>query len=146
MGGNTTFKGRLKALLYAPLYLLFLMAPLNAIVYFFEVRAGLCISFFLGLYVLLYLVLLRANRKTLREEQLRFSEYDSVIQKGFLENLEMPFALLECDGRIIWMNRMFREVFSKRETYHKSIAGIFPSLTRENLMAGKKSGRSFPSF
>ncbi len=141
MGGNITFKGRLKALLYAPLFLLLVMGPLNAVVYFFSIKAGACITLFLGLYVLLYLILLRVNRKTLSDEQLRFSEYDSVIQRGFLENLEVPFALLEDDGRIIWMNRMFREVFGKRETYHKSIAGIFPALSRESLMKIDRQGQ-----
>lgn len=52
-------------------------------------------------------------------------------QKKLLEEFEIPYALLDHDGKILWLNQNFSEVTGKDKTYHKTINGIFPALTKE---------------
>ena len=52
-------------------------------------------------------------------------------RKKLLEEFEIPYALLDHDGKILWLNQNFSEVTGKDKTYHKTINGIFPALTKE---------------
>lgn len=154
MGGNVTFKGRLKAAIYWPLVFFVLGVGLNIVFYFIDQTAGICITGFLAVYLICWLISYTTTKKSIAGEALRFSEYDQNLQAGLIENMERPYVIMEPDGKILWMNRSFRETFGKKESYHKSIAGVFPSLTkeflmkinRESQMSVQVGGRSYQSY
>lgn len=74
-----------------------------------------------------------ANRSVLRNEVINFATQYGTIQKKLLNEFEIPYALLDYNSKILWMNEAFSKITEKDKAYHKSIATIFPSVTRELL-------------
>ena len=55
------------------------------------------------------------------------------MQRRLLEEFEVPYAILDQNCRLMWMNREFREIAEKEKGYHKSVTGIFPQITKEQV-------------
>ena len=55
------------------------------------------------------------------------------MQKRLLNEFEVPYALHEYSGKILWVNDKFAELMGVDKKYHKSITTLFPTVTRELL-------------
>ena len=92
----------------------------------------LTVLFVVGYFVIvlgLYLV----YRSSVRKEAINFATQYGTVQKKLLDEFEIPYALLEYNSKILWMNEAFSQATEKDKKYHKSITSIFPSITRELL-------------
>lgn len=116
-----------------PLMLTVLIVLMNVPLYYFDLKAGICVSIFAALYFLIVLAIFIANKSVLRNEAINFATQYGTIQKKLLDEFEIPYALLDYNSKILWMNKSFSKITEKNKTYHKSIATIFPSVTRELL-------------
>ena len=134
MKQNLKLKGRLRNYLYLPLYLTILLVLLNIPIYFFDKRAGGMVTAFLLVYFVCVLMVFLRNKPVLTREMINFATQYATVQKRLLNNFEVPYALLDVNGRILWLNKKFAEVTGKGKEYHKSIFSIFPSITKEQLM------------
>ncbi len=135
------FKGQLKNYMYWPLMLTVLIVLLNLPLYYFDQRAGIFVSIFAGCYFLIVLGLFLANRSVLRSEVINFATQYGTVQKKLLNEFEIPYALLDYNSKILWMNEAFSAITEKDKQYHKSIATIFPSITRELLTKEESSNQ-----
>ena len=130
---NMKLKGRLKSYTQTSLYLGFLLVAVNLLVYILDVHSGLVLTcftlFYFGITVLLQLY----NKPIIMNELVSFATQYGQIQKVLLRELELPYAMLDEEGRIIWTNARFEEVVHKEKGYRKSITSLFPSITREKL-------------
>ena len=130
---NMKLKGRLKSYTQTSLYLGFLLVAVNLLVYILDVPSGLILTcftlFYFGITVLLQLY----NKPIIMNELVSFATQYGQIQKVLLRELELPYAMLDEEGRIIWTNARFEEVVHKEKGYRKSITSLFPSITREKL-------------
>ena len=130
---NMKLKGRLKSYTQTSLYLGFLLVAVNLLVYILDVPSGLILTcftlFYFGITVLLQLY----NKPIIMNELVSFATQYGQIQKVLLRELELPYAILDEEGRIIWINARFEEVVHKEKGYRKSITSLFPSITREKL-------------
>lgn len=134
MKQNLKLKGRLRNYLYLPLYLTILLVLLNIPIYFFDKRAGAMVTAFLLVYFACVLMVFLRNKPVLTREMINFATQYATVQKRLLNDFEVPYALLDVNGRILWLNKKFAEVTGKGKEYHKSIFSIFPSITKEQLM------------
>ena len=57
------------------------------------------------------------------------------VQKEILQKFVLPSALLEPDGKILWMNDQMIALTEKSKNYHKNISTIFPEINRGSLPA-----------
>ena len=130
---NMKLKGRLKSYTQTSLYLGFLLVAVNLLVYILDVPSGLVLTcftlFYFGITVLLQLY----NKPIIMNELVSFATQYGQIQKVLLRELELPYAMLDEEGRIIWTNARFEEVVHKEKGYRKSVTSLFPSITREKL-------------
>lgn len=130
---NMKLKGRLKSYTQTSLYLGFLLVAVNLLVYILDVPSGLVLTcftlFYFGITVLLQLY----NKPIIMNELVSFATQYGQIQKVLLRELELPYAMLDEEGRIIWTNARFEEVVHKEKGYRKSITSLFPPITREKL-------------
>ena len=126
-------KGRLKRYVQASLYLGFLLVIVNLVVYLINVSAGLIVTCFSLLYFAVVLSLQFYNKPIIMNELVSFATQYGQIQKVLLRELELPYAILDEDGRIIWTNEAFERVVHKEKGYRKSITSLFPSITREKF-------------
>lgn len=126
-------KGRLKRYVQASLYLGLLLVMVNLVVYLISAPAGLVVTCFALLYFAVVLSLQFYNKPVIINELVSFATQYGQVQKVLLRELEIPYAILDDSGRIIWTNEAFERVVHKDKGYKKSITSLFPSITREKL-------------
>ena len=104
---NMKLKGRLKSYTQTSLYLGFLLVAVNLLVYILDVPSGLVLTcftlFYFGITVLLQLY----NKPIIMNELVSFATQYGQIQKVLLRELELPYDMLDEEGRIIWTNARF---------------------------------------
>ena len=64
-------------------------------------------------------------------ELINFATQYGTVQKKLLNEFEIPYALLDYNGKVLWVNEKFTEITGKTKNFHKSITSIFPGITRE---------------
>lgn len=119
-----------------PLLLTIPFAVAAALFYLLDYRAGLAVSAFVLAYLIAMLLLQKAYRARSREEMVDYASQYGLIQKKMLNELALPYAVLDPDGKILWMNESFRELSGREKSFRKSVSAIFPELTRERLIRG----------
>ncbi len=130
---NIQIKGRLKAYLQAPLFMgvLFLAGSLILL----KISFGL--GLFAGIISLVYAVIIyiayRITWKKLTEEIINFAVQYGTVQNRLLGKFQIPYAVMDGEGKLLWLNERFMELSGKDRSYRKSISSIFPEVTRENI-------------
>lgn len=124
-------KGHLKNYMYWPLMLTILLACMNVPMYFVNEGAALLVSIFLGIYLIVVVISYNVNKPVLVNELINFATQYGTVQKKLLNEFEIPYALLDYNGKVLWVNEKFTEITGKTKNFHKSITSIFPGITRE---------------
>ena len=128
--------GQLKRFLQWPLILSVILLAMNFVVYGIDMRAGMFVSVVLVIYVILAVSLMVYYQPAIFRELIGFAhEYDDV-QKTMLSGLKLPYALLDGDGNVIWMNEAFAGIIGKALTFRKNLGLVFEKLTPEMLPRG----------
>lgn len=127
------FKGQLKIYMYWPIMMTALIILMNIPMYYVNKKAGICVSVFAVLYLIIILGVFTWNRAVILNEVISFATQYGTVQKKLLNEFEIPYVLLDYNSKILWMNEEFSKVTEKDKQYHKSITTIFPSITREFL-------------
>ena len=133
MKSKVKLKGKLRNYFMLPMVLTILLVILNVLVYMDDVSTGILFSSFVVLYFLIMLLAYLRSRPTVLNELVNFATQYGTVQKQLLNEMEIPYALLDYNGRFLWMNAKFTELTGKEKSYHKSITTIFPNLTKEVL-------------
>ena len=133
MKSNIRFKGKLRRYLYWPLYVTVLLILVNISVYFYDRTSGLIISGFIVVYFVVELIFYHKNKPRLANEIINYATQYATVQKRLLNEFEVPYALLDYSGRILWVNEQFAALTEIDKQYHKSVSTLFPMITREFL-------------
>ncbi|MCM1156598.1 MAG: DHH family phosphoesterase [Roseburia sp.] len=133
MKNSVKLKGRLKSYLQSSLYLGFLLIAIDVLIYFIDYRAGLVLSCFIIFYLVIVLSLMFYNKPIIINELISFATQYGQIQRRLLRDLDLPHALLDESGKIIWTNIAFEKAVDKDKGYRKSITSLFPALTKDKL-------------
>lgn len=133
MKNSVKLKGRMKSYLQSSLYLGFLLIAVDVLIYFIDYRAGLVLTCFIIFYLAIILSLMFYNKPIIVNELISFATQYGQIQRRLLRDLDLPHALLDESGKIIWTNIAFERAVNKDRGYRKSITSLFPSLTRDKL-------------
>lgn len=126
-------KGRLRLSMQSSVYLGILLIVINAVIFIIDYRAGFVLACFSVFYLVVTISMLAYNKPIVMNELISFATQYGQIQRRLLRDLDMPHALLDENGRIIWTNKMFEKVIHKEKGYRKSITTIFPELTKEQM-------------
>lgn len=133
MKQKVKLKGHLKSYLQTTLILGILLAMVNVVIYFLNIKAGICVSGFLLVYLITMTILLYKNKPVIMNEFINFATQYGQIQRTLLRDLELPHVLMDEEGRIIWTNAAFEQVVHKEKGYRKSITTVFSTVTKEKL-------------
>ena len=131
MKKNIKLKGNLKNYMYWPLMLTILLVLMNIPLYWVSKEAGAMVSLFIVIYFIVVVFAYNFNKPVLVNELINFATQYGTVQKKLINEFEIPYALLDYNGKILWVNEMFTEITGKDKRYHKSITALFPALTKE---------------
>ena len=126
-------KGRLRLYLQRGLLLGILLVFVNLCIYLMDYHAGLLLSGALLFYFAVMFTLMFYNKPVIMNELISFATQYGQIQKRLLREMEIPYALLDESGKVIWTNKAFEHVTHKEKGYHRSITTLFPALTKDKL-------------
>ena len=105
----------------------------NIPIYFIEVKAGIAVSIFLILYFLGLVAFWFYVRAYIVEELVSFATEYGQVQKQILKDLKLPHALLDSNGKILWVNTAFENLTGTGSGTSKSIWSVFPEITKEKF-------------
>lgn len=129
-GSGVKYSGYLKGHWTWNVYLSLTLAGLTVGMFFVSQQAGLiCLAFSASYYLAVIMISVYYRPKIL-QALIGFSAHCGTLQAELIENLEIPTALVDREGRFVWMNRKLCAITQKNERYHKEIETIFPYLTR----------------
>lgn len=133
MNGKFKLKGHLKHLTRWPLYLTVLLFLMNIIIYLADIKAGLIATLGLLIYLACALGILMYHRPQMFNDLIAFaSQYES-LEKRVLEELALPYAIMDMEGRMIWSNKVFAQLTGMEQFYKKNVNTIFPDITPDKL-------------
>ncbi|MCD7836128.1 MAG: DHH family phosphoesterase [Lachnospiraceae bacterium] len=126
-------KGRIKTYIKFSIYLGFLLCAVDAAIYMLDYRAGILLTGFLIFYFIITLTLYFYNKPVIMNELISFATEYGQIQRKLLRDLDIPYALLDDSGKVIWTNIAFENVIHQPKGYSKSITALFPTITKDRL-------------
>ncbi len=126
-------KGHIKTYLQFCIYLGVLLLTVDLSIFMIDVRAGAMLAAFVVFYFVITLSLYFYNKPVIMNELISFATEYGQIQRKLLRDLDLPYALLDDSGRVIWTNIAFENVIHQGKGYNKSITALFPTITRDRL-------------
>lgn len=130
---NTKLKGKLKKFFLILFILMILLVLLNVLVLVIDPKAGLIMSAFTVVYVCVIILSSITNRSMILNEMISFATQYGQVQRRLLRDLELPYALLDENSRVIWTNSAFKDAFHVGRDFRKSITSLFPSINKDIL-------------
>ena len=128
-------KGAMRTYLNVSVYLGILLALVNIAIYLLDIRSGLLLSCFVLGYFAITMYLYLRNKSVVLNELVSFATEYGQIQRQLLRELELPYALLDDSGKILWMNKMFEQTINRDKGHSKPISAIFPDVNVQKLLA-----------
>lgn len=126
-------KGKLQTYLQLSMLLGILLAVVDIWIYTLDIKAGVVLSGFVLFYLIMSLIMMNFNKSILMNELVSFATQYGQIQKRLLRDFEVPTALLDENGKVIWTNRTFEETVHKPKGYNRDIHSLFSCITKEKL-------------
>ena len=126
-------KGRIRNFIMFSIYLGVLLFVVNVFLFLLDYRAAGLLACFTVFYFVVTLSLYFYNKPIIMNELISFATQYGQIQKRLLRDMELPYALLDESGKVIWTNTAFENVIHEPKGYSKSITSLFPNVTRDKL-------------
>ncbi|MCI8505834.1 MAG: DHH family phosphoesterase [Lachnospiraceae bacterium] len=128
MKNDMKLKGWLQRFLGWPLYLGILVAAMTAAAYVFNLKAGFICTGLAAVYFVAAFWFYFVKRPLVMRELLLFAVNHAQIQKQLLSDLDVPYALLDEQGRVLWINKAFGLIIRKEKSLRKRITDLFSEL------------------
>lgn len=139
MNKKIKLKGRLGILFHWPAISTTGLLLLNSGVYVYDIRCGAFVTAFIFIYALSAFAVYKWMEQYLVQEMIGFATQYSTVQKKLLNEMEIPYVLLDSAGKVMWTNERFKEMTDTGKGYHKSITALFPIITKEFLQKNENS-------
>ncbi|WP_026657703.1 DHH family phosphoesterase [Butyrivibrio sp. AC2005] len=131
-------KGKLKTFLRIFIYLGILLTCVMVAVFTVDFTAGLIVAAFTALYLMAVLYLYFYNKPVIMNELISFATEYGQIQKRLLRELDLPHALLDDTGKIVWTNVAFEKATHQEKGFRKPISVLFSNITPEKFPVGEE--------
>ena len=133
MKKRVKLKGRIKTYIQFGIYLGVLMCVVDAAIFLVDVRAGALLLGFTVFYLAVTVSLYFYNKPIIMNELISFATEYGQIQRKLLREMDLPYALLDDSGKVVWTNAAFETVTHQPKGFKKSITALFPTITRDRL-------------
>ena len=127
------YTGKLQRYFRAPIYMIILFVAGDVLVYLQNIKAGALVSVCIVIYAAIVLWYYRTCAARLNEEIIHFATHYGTVQKELLNKFQIPYALMDYTGKVLWVNEEFARVTGRDKHYNKSITSIFKEITREEI-------------
>ena len=123
------YRGQLKHYLRAPIYLVAVFILMDIGMFVYDWRVGVTFAGLIVIYFVVLTIFYGMFRKSLSAELLEFATGYAKSQNVLMNNFEVPYALLDHNGRIVWHNLKFNDLCGEVGNFHDVISKIFPTIS-----------------
>lgn len=114
-----------------PLILSALLLCMNMAIYMIDIASGIVMSMFLVIYLVLAVAIFLFRQAGFQRQLVRYATGFMKSQRLMLKELNLPYALLDLEGHLIWANDSFMDIIHDEKAAKDSIGNIFPLIKRE---------------
>lgn len=132
MNNTIRLKGRLKQNIQFTYYMGILLLLINVCIYLFNVSAGIVLSVFLVFYFGITIWLSTTNKRLLMRDLVDFASEYGQVQRTLLYEFDVPYALLDDAGHVVWCNERFEEA-ANTDVKNALISQIFPMISKDKF-------------
>ncbi|MDO5477111.1 MAG: DHH family phosphoesterase [Eubacteriales bacterium] len=104
----------------------------------FDWRAFASVTVFCLLYSAVMAAAFVNSRAIYFREISEYARELHAIEDMLLQEMDMPYALLDMGGHILWMNPSFEEAIHRDRTYQRPVSTVIPALTRDVFPVDEK--------
>lgn len=122
-----------------PLVLAVLVICGNVAAALVSVHAGAVMTVFTALYLVCAFILFWYGKKKVMAGLVSYAAEYSLTQKQLFSSMDLPYAIADTGGRILWMNRAFLAVVREEKSARRTLPLLFGEITEEFL---EKAGHS----
>lgn len=118
-----------------PLYLIGMFCLMTVFMYFVGIGAGVIATIFTAIYGIINIVVFLRMNSLSRDRYVEFAMEHGKMQKELIKEFPVPYALLDEDGKVVWVNDEFSSITdtSKRKLMKLNIVQVFEEVTEESL-------------
>ena len=140
MKNEKKLKNRIKLVIVTPVILALFLTALSIYKNGLETKMGLVSVGILAIYLLITIILYFRTTPYIESVVVEYSLEQGKIQKERLHELEVPYAILDLSGHIMWANNMFHDTVgvSHNKRIRKTVDAYFPEIVPE-LIDGSDS-------
>lgn len=136
MKKNSGLRGGLKINMQWPLYMSIPVALFAAGMYYIDIKAGVFATVFFIIYLAVSGLFYWQRSKYLRNQLVLYAMDYAQIQKVLIDELDIPFGLVDDKGKLLWTNNAFADIIG-RNSLKKKISDIFEEADKKNLFPSK---------
>lgn len=131
MKNKVKLKGQLKTYLQWPMVLSILLIGMNIWMYSIDIPSGIFMSFFTLIYIIIAVVLYLYNKPIIMKELIAFATEYAQVQKQLLQDLAIPYGLIDDSGRFMWMNKELTKLLQKESRSKRPIQYFFSEIPKD---------------
>lgn len=126
-------KGTLRSYLRWPLLLSIFLLAANIHIYTFDTRAGVVTTCYLIIYIIIAIALYSFKRSSLLKDLVHYCIHFNEAGERLIEELTIPIAILGEDGKCLWTNYEFSNIFDENGKNHQHISDYIHAITTSSL-------------
>ena len=126
-------RGKFRLYLQWPLFLSALLIIFSVVVGLVSVKAGIFVSAFTVVDVGIALWLYFSRKKVITSGLVEYSTAYNQKQLQVMEEMLVPYAVVDESGRILWKNQEFLRLLGDDKPAQKNLLAMFPEIKREQL-------------
>lgn len=128
---HSRLKGHTAWYLKLPLYFCILISPVAAWTWINDMEAGCILSIALLVYIFFAVGFYSYSKSRYLQELVDFATDYTQVQKKLIKGLELPYGLIDKEGRFLWGNNALNEICES--TGFKHIHEVFPELSKDTF-------------
>lgn len=132
MKKKVKLKGRLNMYMRWPLFLSALLVAATVLMFMLDYRAGLIMTACLVLYIVAASVIYIYLKPSVVDELVNFAIEFAQVQRSLIHDLEIPYAVLDDTGKVLWANTCMKEILGEYIDM-KNISSLIPEIKPDML-------------
>lgn len=136
-------KGSLSKYIKVPIYFNILWIIVAIIALSIDVRVGALIAAMEIIYIVASLIVYVKFKPNIMKTLVEFGAEYSQVQRQMLHEMEVPYGLLEENGKILWTNEKMDELFNGKSIRNKIVSAVFDDFKPEYLEFDDEGKKEF---
>lgn len=125
-GGNSMIR-----YLKVPWMMILVLSGIAAYAFALDMVVGTALAVATGFYTVVALAMYFYFKPRVMESMVKFASNYTQVQKHLLEDLHLPYGLIDSAGRILWFNKELQGIAQGQVLGFKSISSVFEEIKQE---------------